>query len=116
VGRIGWFDERLLGVGNEDEDYEARLELNGVSIESFRITSVDNLVFETKDFSFGANVRTVKRKYSSVNKDFFDQKWSVNDTPKEGFVWVPILNAYAKLNDGMETPDFYPLIREKIND
>ena len=33
------------------------------------------------------------------------------ETAKEGFVYARIIQGYAKLKDGMETPNFYPEIK-----
>lgn len=107
VKEIGYFDERFPAVGNEDEDYECRLVLKGIRIETFRMNSLKNIVFKTKNFSYGENISTVNDKYVKANKIFFDKKWSTSETAKEGYVFVEILNLFVKLKIGMETPNFY---------
>ncbi|MGH8611666.1 MAG: glycosyltransferase family 2 protein [Gammaproteobacteria bacterium] len=108
ISRFGWFDERFPGVGNEDEDYEARLAMHGVLVPSFSLSALRHIVVKTKDFSYGKNMAVVNQKYTSGNKLFFDSKWDLAEQPAEGFLFVRVLGKYAKLKQGMETPDFYP--------
>jgi hypothetical protein len=107
IKNVGWFDERFPGVGNEDEDYEARLVINGIIIESFEINGLKNIIIQTQDFSYGKNTETVNIKYVKENKVVFDRKWDMLDDKKEGYVFVRLLGKYLKLKKGMETPDFY---------
>lgn len=106
IKQIGWFDERLPGVGNEDEDYEARLAIEGINIFTTRLWSLKNEIFETTDFSYGKNVE-ITTKYIKANQVFFNSKWELSKEQKKGFTWVRILNQYARLKEGMETPNFY---------
>ena len=46
------------------------------------------------------------------NKKHYFSKWEISDTAKHGFVHVRIIKGYAKLKDGMETPNFYPDLNE----
>ena len=119
ISTVGWFDERFPGVGNEDEDFEARLVLAGIGIRSFSVKGLRNVVFQTTDFSYGQDTKVVNVKYVSANKEFFDKKWQVSEVNQDGFVFVSILGKYARLQRGMETPDFYPdlaLVHPTIND
>ncbi len=63
IAQVGWFDERLFGVGGEDWDYEARLAFAGVALDNFRLKGILNLSIYTSDFSFGASVERVEKKY-----------------------------------------------------
>jgi hypothetical protein len=108
VEKAGWFDERFPAVGNEDQDYEARLALLGVAPTSKVVRGLINVVFKTKDFSYGKKVDVINQKYVRENQVFFNHKWSVSKTKVDGFVYVDILDAYVKLNQGFETPNFYP--------
>ena len=114
VARVGWFDERLSGVGNEDEDYEARLATAGETLGRVEVMGLKNFVHETRDFSYGKAIEVAKKKYVQANKVFFDRKWDLSPTPKPGYAWVEILQAYAKINDGMATPDFHPDARLQL--
>ena len=109
IAKIGWFDERFPGVGNEDEDYEARLCVQSLAVETYRIHALKNIVFVTLNFSYGKNVDTVNTKYLRKNKIFFDRKWEMSVDEKPGFVYVPIIRRYIRLNPGMETPLFYEI-------
>jgi hypothetical protein len=111
VNTAGWFDERFPGVGNEDEDYEARLALLGEPVHCIELGGLKNISVKTKDFSYGKNVDVVKEKYMSANKRFFDSKWVLSSEPGKDFAYVRILGSYARMKPGMETPDFYPEIR-----
>ena len=110
IQQVGWFDERFPGVGNEDEDYEARLVIDNILIESYPIEGLKNIIIQTKDFSYGKNTETVNIKYVRENKVVFDKKWDMLDEKKEGYVFVRLLGKHMKLNAGMETPNFYPEI------
>jgi len=107
IVKNGWFDERFPGVGNEDEDYEARLCVNGIAVETFRVRALKNVVFITLNFSYGKNIATVNTKYVRQNKIFFDSKWEMSVHERPGFVYVPIIRQYVRLNPGMDTPSFY---------
>ena len=113
VSQVGWFDERYFGVGFEDHDYEARLMLKGVSVPNYIVKGVKNIVFITTDFSYAQLVETVGKKYIKGNEAFFHKKWSIKKEPVEGYVWVRILKGYAKLNEGMETPNYESKTVEK---
>lgn len=106
----GWFDERFPGVGYEDQDYEIRLVLNGILINDFKVSGLKNIVFKTTDFSYGANMETDFEKYSSANGKVFFKKWITSPAEETGFVYVRIIQRYAKLVEDMETPNFYPEI------
>lgn len=110
IQKNGWFDERFPGVGYEDQDYEIRLVLNGITIKDFQVGGLKNLVFKTTDFSYGANIETDYEKYSSDNGKVFFKKWEIVQTEATEYIWVRIIQAYAKQMDGMETPNFYPEI------
>lgn len=107
INLVGWFDERFPAVGNEDEDYECRLIKNNISIKSYKISGIKNIVFITKNFSYGKNVESINVKYIKENKIFFDKKWELKETKEEGYDYVRILDKYVKLKNGMETPNFY---------
>ncbi len=107
VNAIGWFDERFPGVGNEDQDYEARMALDGRVPQNMRIWTLDNLIVKTTDFSYGPEMKVANLKYSGPNLEFFNSKWEVRNFPAEGYIWVEILKAYVRIRPGMATPNFY---------
>lgn len=106
VEKIGWFDERFPAVGNEDEDYEARLKIAGILIKSYKVSSLQNVIFKTKNFSW-KEADVVNKKYVRANQVFFDSKWDVKDQPCPGYTFVEIIGKYVKLKSGMETPQFH---------
>ncbi len=107
IKRVGWFDQRFPGVGNEDEDYESRLVTHHIPVKSFKIVGLKNIVFKTVNFSYGKDMEVVNTKYVKANKLHFDAKWEMETEPAPGFVYVEILRAYVKLREGMDTPNFY---------
>lgn len=116
VERVGWFDERLYGVGGEDWDYEARLVFTVVSLDMVPMKGILNLSIHTTDFSFGEAVETVHYKYTMSSALFLRQKWDFSDPDDSRARFVRIWNGYVQLNRGFETPVFYDfalLRREK---
>ena len=107
VKSIGWFDERFPGVGNEDQDYECRLALNQITPSLFRVYGIKNIIFNTKNFSYGEQIEVSEKKYVKLNKIFFDSKWQISDFEQSGFTYVRILNKFIIQKPGMQTPDFY---------
>ncbi len=107
IEKNGWFDERFPGVGNEDEDYECRLVFNGIYPKSIHVNAVKNIVFQTKDFSYGSNTEIVNKKYVKENQLFFNTKWEISDIPQDGFKYVEIMHRFVKPKSGMSTPNFY---------
>ncbi|PKP50201.1 MAG: hypothetical protein CVT95_02745, partial [Bacteroidetes bacterium HGW-Bacteroidetes-12] len=112
LSKVGWFDERFPGVGYEDQDYEIRLALRDIPFIDIKVNHLKNIVYQTKDFSYGKNIETDYKKYSSSNGKHYFSKWETSDTAKQGFIYVRIIQGYAKLKDGMETPNFYPDLNE----
>ncbi len=110
IKQNGWFDERFPGVGYEDQDFEIRLVLNNIIIQNYSVLNIKNIVFKTTDFSYGENIATDFEKYSSDNGKVFYKKWDVSSVEKTDYTWVRIIQAYAKLNTKMKTPNFYPTI------
>ena len=107
IAQVGWFDERLFGVGGEDWDYEARLAFAGVALDNFRLKGILNLSIYTSDFSFGASVERVEKKYTLSSARFLWRKWQIC-TPQDPLArYVRIWNNYVRLNDGFDTPVFY---------
>jgi hypothetical protein len=111
IKNIGWFDERFPGIGNEDEDYESRLALKQVAMSYFHFRGIKGILTIPETYSYGEQVEVINEKYLKLNKVFFDTKWEITTAPTEGFHYVRILNAWVKLKEGMETPEFYRLLK-----
>jgi len=77
IDKIGYFDERLLGFGEEDGDVTYRLETNGIQKQNFNVNGVDNIVSSVrnevvKNSSFCGS----ENKYSLFNRSFiYGQKY-----------------------------------------
>jgi hypothetical protein len=110
VKRIGWFDERFPGVGNEDEDYECRLVLKDIIAKSFAVKGLKNVVYLTENFSYGNAHQVINKKYIKANKDFFNKKWHFSSAYEPSSKFVRILDGYVALKQDMDTPNFYEFI------
>lgn len=94
---IGWFDERFLGVGEEDGDFQRRWEICfGRQFETVDIAGISNL--REQDECLG-NIRKIDHKYSLFNRELMRRKFdfgvfppslvqpNVNQCPSERFFW-----------------------------
>lgn len=112
IKKVGWFDERFLGVGNEDGDYMLRMSLAGVPVKSVRISSLHNYVAKQKNPGWGNFSKVSEGKYTAVNREFMIKKWSFKQfgAKKKDYdahvLWNNIL-LEASLNKGMTTPVFH---------
>jgi hypothetical protein len=72
MGTVGWFDERLLGIGQEDGDFAFRYEqVMGFPVTSCQFKSLLNVVDESADTSIVKN----KANYSLYNDIFIEKKY-----------------------------------------
>lgn len=107
VNNVGWFDERIYGVGGEDWDYEARCVFKNILVNDQPIKTIYNNSIFTRDFSYGKNVETVSGKYTKSSSDFLFTKWEIcNKNDVEG-KYIRIWKNYVKPIKGLETPNFY---------
>lgn len=109
---VGWFDERFPGIGYEDHDFEIRMALKGHTPFFAEVEGLKNDTAVPEDWSWGNDHDVIFGKYSGPNGEHYFKKWSFSDEPKENYTWVRILQGYAQLQEGMETPDFHP---DKLN-
>jgi hypothetical protein len=105
--KVGWFDERLYGVGGEDWDYEARLAFEGIELKNVALKGILNLSIYTTEFSFGKDVERVENKYTKTSAVFLSKKWHVCNPQNPRSRYVRIWNDYVCLHEGFETPVFY---------
>lgn len=76
VERVGWFDERLLGVGDEDGDFEYRWnDLFNIPFKSFNIEGIDNHVDDSCDTNIKKHSGS---KYTAFNRDFINKKYKID--------------------------------------
>ena len=109
IKKVGWFEERLLGIGQEDGDYLIRMNQKNIELKNFFCRDIINYVAPSTNPSFQNISSVVDNKYSSINKNFMEKKWSSTneeDDSSTNFVWNDE-RIKVKLNDGMKTPIFY---------
>jgi hypothetical protein len=71
LNEVGWFDERLLGFGEEDGDITFRFLEKSMSIFNLNVTGVINIVSEIRQ-----NIKPGIGKYSLFNREFmFNKKY-----------------------------------------
>ena len=102
VKRVGWFEERLAGTGQEDGDYRIRMEKEGIPISEATCYGVINYVAPQKNAGW-QNISEVSKnsgKASEINDQFIGKKYTRSGANKDG---SPIF----VMNQGMETPVFY---------
>jgi len=88
IEQVGWFDENLLEIGGEDDDYCARLAIEGILLKHFQIRSIANFSKALKVNSYGKDM-TGEHRYSAYNTDYLlDKKWVTSNEPFEGSVYV----------------------------
>jgi len=93
VDKIGWFDEGLLEIGGEDDDYSARLALKNIPIYNFKtFTIAGKLKLKNKRLlvnSYGKDMNEECYGYSSYNNHYLDEKWLMSNELFDGAVEVP---------------------------
>jgi len=91
--QVGDFDEGLLEIGGEDDDYAARMALNKIPIGNVK-SSLIAAKLKLKDRKlklngYGKNMSNEANGYSSYNSRYLAQKWLSSDKPFDGAVYVP---------------------------
>jgi len=97
IKEIGWFEERLLGSGDEDGDYISRMVRKNMKVTNVPCRGVINYVAEQKNAGWKNICGADHGKYSNINKEFMIKKWSPNYFKEGG----------AVLAKDMKTPLFY---------
>jgi|10_taG_2_1085330.scaffolds.fasta_scaffold00911_11 hypothetical protein len=78
VGEVGWFDERYLGVGEEDGDFEWRW--NRKFKKPFENRYIDGITNHVEHKECLEGIQIINNKYSKFNHDFaFNTKYKVCD-------------------------------------
>jgi hypothetical protein len=121
IRKVGWFDERFLGIGHEDGDYARRCAVAGFKYDiGILCPSLKNLQIKEDYVSFTTKASERSGNYSQYNEKFFKKKWKHADNAKKGYTLIPIRHlkeydglppgksSYCKQRWGMETPIFYP--------
>lgn len=77
IKKVGWFDERLLGVGHEDADYALRMCMAGLPTTDTMCLGLNNYVVDQENPGWkSVSGKASDNKYSQLNFDFFKEKWS----------------------------------------
>jgi hypothetical protein len=115
ISRVGWFDERFLGVGWEDADMICRLAYHGIPLEHIMLPGLRNYIAEQKDAGWEKESGMTNNKYASVNLDVFKKKWwhsHWGPVPTEGSFKLLYRDVECRVapNDALgEMPCYYPL-------
>lgn len=75
IRRVGWFDERFVGVGDEDGDYMCRLAHEGVPIANVPMRGIGNIIAAQDNAGWRNLSGLVNGKYAQVNRQVFIEKW-----------------------------------------
>jgi hypothetical protein len=116
IRRVGWFDERFAGVGDEDYDYMCRLAMNGIPVRDIGIHGIHNFVATQDQAGWSSFSDIVDGKYAQVNRDLFKRKWyfsKFEEVPDQGsFRMIRGADEYivALREDSNDMPQYYPLI------
>lgn len=104
IKKVGWFEERLLGIGQEDGDYMLRMAILGIRLSWCDARGVKNFVANHKNAGWIKMSGIADGKYSQINKDFMQKKWETRKVKKDALHPHGI---EGKFKIGMETPLFY---------
>ena len=101
---VGEFDEELKEVGGEDDDYLARLAINGMRPADFRCDAVARKKKKRRSTpqlnSYGKDMTKETGGYSSYNTSYLRKKWEISDDYFEGAVEIPrSRNRFWKLRE-----------------
>ena len=93
VDEIGWFDENFLEIGGEDDDYLARLAMNGIKPGDFKTDTITRAGKKNRRNpvmnSYGRDMSKEDGGYSSLNAKYLAEKWDTADEYFDGAVEVP---------------------------
>jgi hypothetical protein len=113
IKEVGWFDERLLEIGGEDDDYHVRLTINNIELKNYLFKGLSNFKPKLKVNSYGNMVNAQIGGYSNSNTAFLLKKWDVRNKKFEGATFIyRSMGSYWKLKNGMETPNYYKNLKE----
>ena len=114
VDDIGWFDERYLGIGEEDGDFEWRYgnKTQGRRVPSVGIPGIVNHVDHANCLK---GIKTVNGKYSQFNLDFaFNKKYKESAVGKNYGIMNRNLECVSPTPSQHSTEKFYWDNRDKL--
>ena len=96
IDKVGYFDERLLGFGEEDGDISYRFIKDGIPINNIYVNGVVNIVSNIRHEHITAGIG----KYSNFNRQFiYGQKYSPNmRSPYKGMFDTPMNQLLEDVN------------------
>jgi len=80
INEVGWFDERYLGIGEEDGDFEWRWQKKYNT--PFRMAYLPNIINHVDQNECLIGMKKANNKYSKFNLDFSHEKYKESE---EGF-------------------------------
>src|SRR3989344_270516 len=113
IKKVGWFDERFPGIGQEDGDFAYRMAMQNVDLKNIDFTGIRNFVAEQENPSWSEVSPVVSgTRYSDINREFFNKKWltPLNSPNISTFSHYCVFNGapapFTPIPE-METPVFY---------
>jgi hypothetical protein len=94
IDSIGYFDERLLGFGEEDADIMYRLNKIGMNINTIWVNGLVNIISQIRqDCIKKGSINNVEHKYSHFNREFvYGQKYKSDfSSPFRGMFDTPMI-------------------------
>ena len=92
----GPFDEALLEIGGEDDDYTARMALNNILINGVSLNSIKGKLKEKQKKltinSYGKDMNNQASGYSNFNTNYLQSKWIFSDQYFSDATKVPDIN------------------------
>lgn len=98
IDQIGWFDESLIELGGEDDDYTFRLSFAGIDLERRECYHIWNESRPSQRNSFGHDM-TGEHRYSKYNAERLAKKWLISREPFPGGIWVERNRVYVARRD-----------------
>jgi len=81
IKKVGWFDERLLGVGHEDIDFGLRMGIANIPITNSICLGINNFVVDQENPGWkNISQKSSDNKYSLTNLEFFNKKWIIQSS------------------------------------
>ena len=100
VKKVGWFEERLPGTGQEDGDYRARMENLGFEVIQANCHGVINYVAPQKNAGW-QNISSVSKmggKSSEANDEFFNKNLLKAENPKKATQHIKLIREWKRPN------------------
>jgi len=95
IEKIGFFDERLLGFGEEDGDITFRLIKNNYQLHAHGVSGLINIVSNVRH----NDVKPGIGKYSKFNRDFiYNEKYKVDPNGIKGMFDTPMVESIESVS------------------